>query len=105
MITWINDVLVVIFAVIGVVFFLGGTIGLIRCPDLYSRLHPSTKCDTMGACSIALALTLEAGWDIAVLKLILVIFILLLTSAPAGHSIGRSAFLGGIPVAGGPRPR
>lgn len=96
MVGLINDILVVTFAVIGVAFFLGGTIGLLRCPDLYSRLHPATKCDTLGACSITLALTLEAGWDIAVLKLILVIFLLLLTSAPSGHSIGRSAFKAGI---------
>lgn len=96
MVSAINNVLVVVFCSIGVIFFLGGTIGLVRCPDLYSRLHPATKCDTMGACSIALALSVEAGWNIAVLKLILVIFLLLLTSAPSGHSIGRSAFLMGI---------
>jgi len=102
LVSLINDILVVVFAVIGVIFFLGGTIGLLRCPDLYSRLHPATKCDTMGACSIALALSLDAGWDIAVIKLILVIFLLLLTSAPSGHSIGRSAFVSGIKPAGRP---
>jgi multicomponent Na+:H+ antiporter subunit G len=102
LVSLINDIFVVLFSVIGVVFFLGGTIGLIRCPDLYSRLHPATKCDTLGACSIALALSLDAGFDIAVIKLVLVIFILLLTSAPSGHSIGRSAFLRGIPAAGRP---
>ncbi|MHB8896249.1 MAG: monovalent cation/H(+) antiporter subunit G [Candidatus Geothermincolia bacterium] len=100
MVGLISDILVVAFAVLGVIFFLGGTIGLVRCPDLYSRLHPATKCDTMGACSIALALTLDAGWDIAVLKLILVIFLLLITSAPSGHSIGRSAFVRGIKPVG-----
>jgi len=102
LISLINDILVVAFASVGVVFFLGGTIGLLRCPDAYSRLHPATKCDTMGACSVALALSLDAGWDIAVFKLILVILILLLTSAPSGHSVGRSAFLAGIPPAGRP---
>lgn len=102
MVSLINNIFVVIFSVIGVIFFLGGTIGLVRCPDLYPRLHPATKCDTLGACSIALALTLDAGLDIAVLKLILVIFLLLLTSAPSGHSIGRSAYLHGIPAAGRP---
>lgn len=102
MVSLINDILVVTFATIGVIFFLGGTIGLVRCPDLYSRLHPATKCDTMGACSITLALSLEAGWDIAVLKLVLVIFLLLITSAPSGHSIGRSAFMQGIRPAGKP---
>ncbi len=98
MVVLINDVFVIVLSVLGVVFFLGGTIGLVRCPDLYSRLHPATKCDTLGACSITLALSLDAGFDIAVLKLVLVILLLLLTSAPSGHSIGRSAFLRGIPA-------
>lgn len=92
----INNVMVVFFCLVGLMFFVGGTVGLLRCPDLYSRLHPSTKCDTMGACSITLALTLSIGWDIALIKLIIVIFLLLLTSAPSGHAIGRSAFLQGI---------
>jgi multicomponent Na+:H+ antiporter subunit G len=105
LVSLINNIFVVIFSLIGVIFFLGGTIGLVRCPDLYSRLHPATKCDTLGACSIALALSLDAGLDIAVIKLVLVIFLLLLTSAPSGHSIGRSAFLRGIPAAGRPGTR
>lgn len=81
-----------VFALVGVVFFIGGTVGLLRCPDLYSRLHPATKCDTVGACSITLALALQTGLDMAVFKLIAVVFLLLLTSAPSGHAIGRSAF-------------
>lgn len=96
MISAINDVFVVFFCLVGVMFFIGGTIGLVRCPDLYTRLHPATKCDTLGACSIALGLSLEASISTGLLKLVLVIFLLLLTSAPSGHSIARSAYLSGI---------
>lgn len=90
------DVLSVIFGLAGVLFFVGGTVGLLRCPDLYSRLHPATKCDTVGACSIALALALQIGLDLALFKLILIMFLLLVTSAPSGHAIGRSAFKTGV---------
>lgn len=96
MVSIVNDVLVLALFAIGFMFFVGGTVGLLRCPDLYARLHPATKCDTLGACSITLALSIEAGFDFAVLKLVLVIFLLLLTSAPSGHAIGRSAWLSGI---------
>lgn len=92
----INDIFVILFTAIGMVFFLGGTVGLVRCPDLYTRLNPAVKCDTMGACSITLALSIHAGFSTALIKLILVIFLLLLTSAPSGHAIARSAYLSGI---------
>jgi multicomponent Na+:H+ antiporter subunit G len=89
----IRDVLMVLLCCSGIVFFLGGTVGLLRCPDLYARLHPSTKCDTLGACSVVLALIIRAGFSFVMLKLLAVVFFLMLSSAVCGHSIGRSAFL------------
>ncbi|MBN1288567.1 MAG: monovalent cation/H(+) antiporter subunit G [Actinobacteria bacterium] len=85
-------ILIILFSAVGTVFFLGGTVGILRFPDLYSRLHPSTKCDTLGACSIIIALCLYSGLSADTLKLILIIFFLLLSSATCGHAIGRSAF-------------
>jgi len=92
----VRDSLTVIFCCTGIVFLLGGTVGLLRCPDLYARLHPSTKCDTLGACSVALALILQAGFSFVTLKLLAVVFFLMLSSAVCGHSIGRSAFMNRI---------
>lgn len=87
---------VVLFCMVGVVFFVGATVGLLRCPDLYARLHPSTKGDTLGACSVVLALCVYSGLTIITLKLIAVVFFLLLSSAVCGHAIGRSAFKSGV---------
>ena len=83
---------VVFFSAWGVIFFVGGTVGLLRCPDLYARLHPATKGDTLGACSIILALCIISGFTFTTLKLLAIIFFLLISSATAGHAIGRSAF-------------
>jgi len=84
--------IIVFFSLTGVFFFIAGTVGLLRCPDLYARLHPSTKCDTLGACSIILALCIYSGFSFVTLKLLAIAFFLLLSSATCGHSIGRSAF-------------
>lgn len=92
----VKDTLTVIFGLTGVLFFIGGTVGLLRCPDLYSRLHPATKCDTVGSISITVALALQIGLDMALFKILVVIFLLLMTSAPSGHAIGRSAFMNGV---------
>lgn len=94
--TMVKDTLTVIFGLTGVLFFIGGTVGLLRCPDLYSRLHPATKCDTIGSISIAIALAFQIGLDMALFKILVVIFLLFMTSAPSGHAIGRSAFMNGV---------
>lgn len=84
--------LVGLFSLTGLFFFVAGTVGLVRCPDLYARLHPSTKCDTLGACSVIFALMILAGFSFVTLKLLTVAFFLLLSSATCGNAIGRSAF-------------
>ncbi|MFW5635338.1 MAG: cation:proton antiporter, partial [Thermodesulfobacteriota bacterium] len=41
------NILVGFFLVIGLVFFTGGAVGILRMPDFYTRLHPAGKLDTM----------------------------------------------------------
>ena len=94
----IKNVIAVIFCATGTVFFIVGTTGLLRLPDLYARIHACTKCDTLGGCSILVGLAVYAGASFAALKLLLVAGFLLLSSATCGHAIGRSAFLRGVPV-------
>lgn len=45
----ITDIIVYLFLIIGVVFNILGSIGLIRFPDVYTRLHAGTKCTTFGS--------------------------------------------------------
>ena len=92
----IKNVIVVILTSIGCLFFLVGTCGLLRLPDVFSRLHPSTKCDTLGAGSIILAMAVYAGWSFDAFRLIVIGFFLLVSSATCGHAIGRSAVKSGL---------
>lgn len=90
------DIITGILCCIGVFFFVVGTTGLLRMPDVFSRLHPSTKCDTLGACSVIIGLAFQSGWTWGTLKLVLIVFFLLISSATCGHAIGRSALKRGI---------
>lgn len=92
----IAKVIAVILCSVGTFFFIIGTTGLLRLPDVFTRLHSSTKCDTMGAGSILIGLAVYSGvsWD--VLKLIIVLGFLFISSATTGHAIGRSAVKQGI---------
>lgn len=93
----VKDAVAVLFCGMGAAFFVVGTTGLLRLPDLYARIHACTKCDTLGGCSVLIGLACHAGLSFASLKLILVALFLLLSSATCGHAIGRSAWLRGVP--------
>ncbi len=83
----------------GIFFFVAGTLGLLRFPDLYSRLHALTKADNLGLGLIVLGLTLQAESIAAVLKLLLIWLLALAASATSCYLIagatlrdeGRSA--------------
>lgn len=55
-----RDIAVVLFAAAGLLFFTAGTVGLLRFPDLRSRLHAVTKADTLGLGFVMLALALAS---------------------------------------------
>ena len=65
------DVVSLVAAILGVGFFAAGTVGLLRFPDLYSRLHAITKADTLGLGFIALSIALQSPSPWVALKALL----------------------------------
>lgn len=74
-----TDVLAWLFMISGVVFFATGALGLIRFPELYSRLHAVTKTDTLGLGLLTLGLMIKSG-SLGASMLLLVIWFLVLAS-------------------------
>lgn len=83
------DVLSIAFSLLGVTFFLAGSVGMLRFPDVLTRLHAQTKADNQGLGFIVTALILQADSVTIGLKLILIWLVMLLTSANASYLIGR----------------
>ncbi len=75
----------------GVLFFLSGTVGLLRFPDIYSRLHALTKADNVGLGCIVFGLALQSGSIAVTIKLILIWLLVLIASSASCHLIARSA--------------
>ena len=86
----------VLFAGIGAFFFLVGTIGILRLPDFYTRTHAATKCDTLGAGSILVALAVYTGFEFDAFKILAIAAFVFLTSPTAGHALARAAFRTGL---------
>ncbi|ABI56094.1 monovalent cation/H(+) antiporter subunit G [Alkalilimnicola ehrlichii MLHE-1] len=75
----------------GAGFFLAGTIGLLRFPNVFSRLHALTKADNVGLGLLALGLAILAGSPWVALKLALIWLLALLAGTVSCHLIARYA--------------
>lgn len=88
------NVISTFLAVTGVVFFLAGTVGLLRLPDLFSRLHALTKADNLGLGLVVLAILPQAPDPLYALKLVLLWILVLFASATGAHLIAKRAVRG-----------
>ncbi|MDZ7620238.1 MAG: monovalent cation/H(+) antiporter subunit G [Patescibacteria group bacterium] len=76
----------------GALFCLSATVGLIRFPDVYTRLHAGTKCLTAGAMLILGGVAvLEGSWAMSGRVLLIALFFLA-TNPIAGHAVARAAY-------------
>ncbi|MFB0526909.1 MAG: monovalent cation/H(+) antiporter subunit G [bacterium] len=85
-----------IFIAVGLLFDLFGCLGLVRLPDVYNRLQASTKCVTLGTCSILFGLFLFRGFTASGIKALLCIVFLILTAPVSAHAIARGAHISGV---------
>lgn len=80
----------------GTAFMLVASIGLLRLPDLYTRMHAVTKAGTLGV-GLTLVSAAVAFGDVSVTTRTLVALLFVLLTAPvAAHMIGRAGYLGGV---------
>lgn len=87
----VRDVITVLLLLAAMFFFVAGTVGLLRFPDLYSRLHALTKADNVGLGFTVLALMFQAESGLQRLQLGLIWVLVLVASATACLLIGKEA--------------
>jgi multicomponent Na+:H+ antiporter subunit G len=80
----------------GIFFMVFGVLGMLRFPDLYTRLHPAGKAGTAGILSIFIGLILYSGFSLLSLRIILIALFIVITSPVASHAIARGAIESGI---------
>jgi monovalent cation/proton antiporter MnhG/PhaG subunit len=84
----------------GTLFVAVGALGLIRLPDVYSRMHAVTKATTLGMAGMVCASALFfAARGESVFGELLTLWLVFLTNPVGGHMIAKSAYLIGIPLA------
>lgn len=85
------DILTVAAVACGALFFVAGTVGLLRFPDPSTRLHALTKADNLGLGLVVLGLLPHVPWPLGAMKLAAVWLLALLASATSSQLIGRVA--------------
>ncbi len=80
-----------ILLVAGGFFYLVGAIGLVRMPDVFTRMHAGSLSDTLGAGLLIAGMVLQAGPTLVAAKLIIILGVLLFTGAVATHALARAA--------------
>lgn len=85
-----------IFIILGIVFDIFGCIGLMRLPDVYNRLQATTKCVTLGTCSILFGTFVIKGVCATGIKALMCIVFLILTAPVAAHALARGAHASGV---------
>lgn len=90
----------------GVFFMLVGSIGLIRLPDFYTRVHAAGKVDTLGVLMFVAGMIVYTGFSLDSAKLLLIFIFVALTSPVASHALARRALLFGFkPWRGGAKDK
>lgn len=88
----------------GAFFAVTGGVGVMRLPDVFTRLHASGMTDTMGAGLILAGLMLHAGLTLVTVKLVFILLFLWMTSPISTHAVARAALAAGLkPVSWRPR--
>ncbi|MCW3489172.1 monovalent cation/H(+) antiporter subunit G [Dethiobacter alkaliphilus] len=77
----------------GLFFLFVGTVGLIRLPDLYTRMHATSKCDTLGVGLILLAMMTQMSGYNAMIKLAIIWAFIWSINPLVAHIIGYVAYL------------
>jgi multicomponent Na+:H+ antiporter subunit G len=92
----VKDVLVILFMLGGFFLFSTATLGLLRLPDFYTRLHATGKGDTLAALWFLVGLAIYQGFSITSAKIVFIAVFMFLAQPTATHAISRAAFRCGV---------
>ncbi len=92
----VREIIAAVLLFLGVFFYFSGAVGIVRFPDVYNRIHASTKSSTIGVVSVLIAGVVALGFDPVSIKALAIILFLMLTYPVAGHLLARAAYRTGV---------
>ncbi len=85
-----------ILIVLGSFFLVAGALGMLRMPDVYTRMHAASVIDTLGATFLILGFAIQAGFTLIAFKLFVVLALLFFFGPVASHALAQAALHAGV---------
>jgi multicomponent Na+:H+ antiporter subunit G len=93
-----SELLGSMLVLLGALFHFSAGLGMLRMPDVYTRMQAGTKASTLGNTLVLAGLAIyHPGWG---LKLLIIIYFVLMTNPISSHALARAAYGCKIPIAG-----
>jgi multicomponent Na+:H+ antiporter subunit G len=90
-IAYVLDALSWVLILAGSFFTVVGALGLVRMPDLFTRMHAASVTDTLGAGLLFAGLMVQAGLGLVSLKLLFILILFFFTGPVATHALAQAA--------------
>ena len=85
-----------LFILLGSFFTLVGAIGLVRMPEIFTRMHAASVTDTLGAGFLLIGMMLQAGFGLVTLKLLAILMLFFFVAPVVTHALARACLHEGI---------
>ena len=93
-----KELITIAFLLIGAIFMFLAALGILKMPDLFTRMQAVTKASTLGITFLIMAVAVHFA-DLGITtRAVLVIVFFFLTTPVAAHVIGRAAYFEGVPL-------
>ncbi len=90
------DILSWAFLMAGCAFMFIGALGILRLPDVFARMHAAGIIDTLGLGLLIIGMGLQVGFNLVLVKLVMILAFVLYTSPTTTHALSRAIIHAGI---------
>lgn len=94
----VAEIIAGLCVLVGAFFILAAAVGVVRMPDVYTRMHAATKSGTLGSGLMLVGVAVDAGDAAVVLRALAALVFLVATTPIAAHLLGRAAYISGVPT-------
>lgn len=91
----IREIITAVFLALGCFLILVGSVGVLRFPDFYSRMHAVGKTDTLGQAFILMGLVAYEGLSMVSVKLLMIVFFMFMANPVTTHALAKAAYVAG----------
>jgi len=92
----VRTIITAALVALGCFLIIVASIGIVRFPDFYSRMHPAGKADSLGQALILTGLMVFEGFSLVSVKLLLIIVFIFIANPTTTHALANAAYVAGV---------